>query len=173
MDSYLERLRQELEDAMAGATPAGLGKGPAGKWTPAQVLEHLFLTYHSTNKGLARCLETGTPLATRPTLRNNIRSFVVVNLGYFPRGRKAPERTIPKGMPAEEVQRAILAEIHRMDAGLTECERKFGSGSKLLDHPVLGPFTAQQWRKFHWVHGRHHAGQIRERLAKDWGFKSA
>jgi hypothetical protein len=24
--------------------------------------------------------------------------------------------------------------------------------------------TAGEWRKFHWVHGRHHARQIRERI---------
>jgi DinB superfamily len=164
MDSYLERLRQELENAMAGATPARLGNGPAGKWTPAQVLEHLFLSYHHTSKGLAKCLEKGTPLATAGTLRDRVRAFVVVDVGYFPSGRKAPERAEPRGMPAEEVQRALVPEIQQMDAGLTECERKFGARTKLLDHPVLGPFTARQWRKFHWVHGRHHARQIRERL---------
>jgi hypothetical protein len=33
-----------------------------------------------------------------------------------------------------------------------------------MDHPFLGPLTASQWRKFHLVHGRHHARQIRERM---------
>jgi len=28
---------------------------------------------------------------------------------------------------------------------------------------VLGPLTASQWRKFHWIHGRHHVKQISER----------
>jgi Protein of unknown function (DUF1569) len=166
MDSYLERLRQELEDAMAGTNPAALANGPAGKWSPAQVLEHLFLTYQGTNKGLAKCLEKGVPLANPGTLRDRLRAFVVVNLAYFPNGRRAPERTTPRGMPAEEVQRAIIPEIQQMDAGLAECERRFGRQTKILDHPVLGPFNPRQWRKFHWVHGRHHARQIRERLGK-------
>jgi hypothetical protein len=26
--------------------------------------------------------------------------------------------------------------------------------------------TADQWRRFHWIHGRHHARQIRERVGK-------
>jgi hypothetical protein len=26
---------------------------------------------------------------------------------------------------------------------------------------MLGPLTAGQWRKFHLIHGRHHAKQIR------------
>ncbi|MFY9560540.1 MAG: DinB family protein [Terriglobales bacterium] len=166
MDSYLERLQRELEDAMAGTTPASLGNGPAGKWTPAQVLEHLFLTYQNTNKGLAKCLENGIPLATRANLKHRVGTFLVVNIGYLPGGAKAPERATPRGMSAEEVQRAILPEIQQMDAGLTKCEHQFGAQAKVLDHPILGPFSVAQWRKFHWVHGRHHARQIRERLGK-------
>jgi hypothetical protein len=30
-----------------------------------------------------------------------------------------------------------------------------------LDHPILGPLTGGQWRKFHLVHGLHHVKQIR------------
>jgi hypothetical protein len=70
MDSYLERLRQELEDAIAGASPTDLAQASLGKWNAAQILEHLFLTYRSTNRGLAKCLEQGTPLVTRDTARN-------------------------------------------------------------------------------------------------------
>ena len=169
MDSYLERLRWELEETMTVAGPECVDGGPEGKWTSAQILEHLFLTYHHTNKGLAKCLERGTPLGTRATLRHRLSTLLVVNLAYFPPGRKTPERAAPKGMPADEVRRAILPEIQRMDAGFAECERRFGASVKILDHPLLGPFDVGQWRKFHWVHGRHHARQIQERLGKASG----
>jgi len=166
MDSYLERLQQELENAMAGAIPADLGKGPAGKWSPAQILEHLLLTYRGTNKGIRKCLETGAPLATRATLKQRLQGFVVLDLGYLPEGRKSPERLIPRGIPCEEVSRAILSEIQQMQSGLADCERRFGARTKVLDHLFLGPLTAAQWRKFHWMHGRHHARQIRQRLGR-------
>jgi Protein of unknown function (DUF1569) len=165
MNSYLERLRQELEDATAGAGDASMTRAPEAKWNAAQVLEHLFLTYKHTNRGIAKCLEQGTPSATRATLRDRFATLLVVNLGHIPAGRKAPERAIPQGMPAEEVQPAIAAELQRMISGLDVCERKFGVRTKLMDHPFLGPLTANQWRKFHWVHGRHHARQIRERIS--------
>lgn len=164
MDSYLERLRQELETTMTVAGSERMNSGPPGKWTPAQVLEHLFLTYRGTNVGLAKCLEKGAPQARAVTFKDQVRTFVVVNLACLPTGRKAPERATPKGMPAEDVQRAILAEIQKMEVGFAECGRKFGPRMKILDHPVLGPLNVDQWRKFHWVHGRHHARQIRERL---------
>jgi len=164
MDSYLERLRQELEDAIGGASLSDWAQALVGKWNTAQILEHLFLTYKSTNRGLAKCLEQDTPLATRAGLRHRMAAMLVVNLGYVPAGRKAPERATPRGMPLEEVQQAIARELRRMGSGLDDCERRFGAGTKIMDHPFLGPLTAGEWRKFHWVHGRHHARQIRERL---------
>lgn len=166
MNSYLERLRQELEDATAGASAVGMTQAPAGKWSAAQILEHLFLTYKHTNRGMEKCLEQGIPSATRATLKDRIATLMVVNLGHIPAGRNAPERAVPRGMPAKEVQEALTSEFKRMVSGFDDCERRFGARTKIMDHPFLGPLTAEQWRKFHWVHGRHHARQIRERIGK-------
>jgi len=166
MDSYLEHLQRELEDATGGAAAAGLTHAPAGKWSAAQILEHLLLTYQNTNRGLAKCLAQGAPLATRATLKHRLAKLLVVNLGYLPGGRKAPERVTPRGMPPQEVQQAIAPELQKMNSGLDDCERRFGSRTKIMDHLFLGPLTANEWRKFHWVHGRHHARQIRERMGK-------
>jgi Protein of unknown function (DUF1569) len=166
MNSYLERLRQELEDATGKASAHALTQAPAGKWSAAQILEHLFLTYKHTNRALAKCLEENAPLATRATLRDRLATLLVVHFGHVPRGRKAPERALPRGMSPEEVQPAIAVELQKMASGLNDCERKFGVRTKIMDHPFLGPLTADQWRKFHWVHARHHARQIRERLGK-------
>ena len=164
MNSYLERLWQELETAIGQAGAGDLAKAPAGKWAPAQILEHLLLTYRGTNFGIAKCLERGAPLARQTTLKDRMAALLVVNFGYIPEGRKAPERAVPQGMAPAEVQHALPSELQRMASGLDDCERQFGSNTKILDHPFIGPLTANQWRKFHWVHGRHHARQIRERL---------
>lgn len=166
MDFSLERLRQELEDAIGSASPSALAQAPPGKWNAAQILEHLFLTYKNTNRGMAKCVEQSAPLATRATVKQLVATLLVVNLGYLPEGRKAPERATPRGMPPEEVQRAIVPELQKMGAGLDDCERRFGTRTKIMDHPFLGPLTAGEWRKFHWVHGRHHARQIRDRMGK-------
>jgi len=166
MDSYLERLRQELEDAIRAASPDGWTQAPPGKWNAAQILEHLFLTYKGTNHLMAKCLEQGAPQATHATLKHRVAILLVVGLQYMPGGRKAPERVVPRGMPLEEVRRAVLPELQTMASGLDDCERRFGARTKIIDHVVLGPLTAGEWRKFHWVHGRHHARQIRQRMAK-------
>src|SRR5215470_8550583 len=144
MDSYLAQLQQELEDAIAGASSADLARGPAGKWNPAQILEHLYLTYRGTNYGIEKCLENQTPLVSSATIKHRIGRFLICNLGFVPRGFKAPERTRPQGMPVEELLQSIFPEIQRLDCGLANLEKKFGGETKILDHPRIGPITAGQ-----------------------------
>jgi Protein of unknown function (DUF1569) len=164
MNSYLERLRNEIEEAVGGADADRMAQSPGGKWNAAQILEHLFLTYKQTNRGMEKCLEQGASLATAATLKHRVARMILLNLRHVPGGRKAPERATPRGMPPEEVRRAILLELEKMSSRLDDCERRFGVRAKIMDHPFLGPLTAEQWRKFHWIHGRHHARQIRERI---------
>jgi len=163
MPSHLEQLHSELAGALAGASDNALIQAPQGKWNSAQILEHLFLTYKNTNFGLDKCLQQGAPLATRASFKHRVGKMLVVNLGYMPKGRVAPKRVLPQGAAPEDVRSNIFVEIQKMESGFAECERRFGA-TAIMDHPFLGPLSANEWRKFHLVHGRHHARQIRERM---------
>jgi hypothetical protein len=169
MDSRMENLQQALESAVEGMTGEQLSWRPGEKWCAAEVLEHLYLTYTGTIKGFEKAMAAGKPLVTRATMRQRVRSFVVLGLGHLPEGRTAPENTRPRGLAAEKVREEILGKIAAMDAIIAQCEARFGRGIKLLDHPILGPLTGTQWRKFHLVHGRHHQKQIlrlREKISR-------
>ena len=166
MDAYLERLRAAITSAILGMTAEDLVRHPDGKWSTAEVLEHLYLTYTGTVKGFERCLQAGKPLARTPIVKDRMRVFVVTGLGHLPEGRKAPDRTRPRGMAADEVTREIGPSISAMDELIAQCEARFGKRTRVLDHPVLGPLTARQWRKFHWVHGCHHLKQIQKLRVK-------
>jgi hypothetical protein len=160
MDSYLERLQAAIISATEGMTTPDLTRHPAGKWSTAEVLEHLYLSYTGTTKGCERCLQAGKPLARTPNLKDRLATAVVVGAGYFPPGREAPKQTRPRGVPAEKVAVDIGPQIVAMDILLGQCETRYGKRTRILDHPELGPLTAAQWRKFHWVHGKHHVKQI-------------
>ena len=160
MDSQLEQLKLSLESAVAAMSGEQLSWHPAGKWCAAEILEHLFLTYTGTIKGFEKLVMSAKPLATRPSMRQRLRTFVVTGLSYMPEGRKAPTPSQPKGLAREMVLREIGGKMAAMDAIITECEQRFGRRAPLLDHPILGPLSAAQWRKFHAVHGRHHLKQI-------------
>jgi hypothetical protein len=160
MDSRLEKLKQGLESAVEGMSSEQLSWHPADKWCAGEVLEHLYLTYTGTIKGFERVMAAGKPLATQASLAQRLRTVVVVRFGHLPEGRKAPENTRPRGLAAEQVRSEVGAKIVAMDAIIAQCEARFGRRVKLLDHPILGPLTGAQWRKFHLVHGRHHQKQL-------------
>ena len=83
-------------------------------------------------------LQADKPLARETKWVDRAKTFVVVNLGYLPSGRKAPSTSKPKGLPAEKVVAEILPKIAEMDAVIARCEQKCGT-AKMLDHPILGP----------------------------------
>jgi len=163
VDPRLQRLQTEIASAVAGLTPEQLSRHPPGKWCAVEILEHLYLSYTGTTKGFSRVLEAAKPLATSPTLRQCGRRVVVLGFRHLPSGREAPQVTRPRGTPAETVLAEIGMKIAEMDDMIRTCEEKLGKRNRLLDHPILGPLTGGQWRKFHLVHGLHHAKQIRRR----------
>jgi len=160
MDPRLQQLRAAIAASIEGMSREQLSWSMPGKWNTAQVLEHLFLTYTGTIKGCERCLETGKPLADSPSLRQRVAAAVIVHGGYMPRGAQAPERSRPKGTPLESVLTELGPKLATMDDLLRQCEARYGKSTPLMNHPILGPLTGRQWRRFHWVHGRHHVKQI-------------
>jgi hypothetical protein len=169
-DPHLGRLQREIESAVRGFSPEQLTKSMSGKWSAAEILEHLYLTYTGTIRGFARVLEAGKPLATKSTIRKRVATMVVFGLGRLPSGRESPPMARPKGLPAEKVIAEIGGKIAELDDIMAQCAEKFGKTVPLLDHPLLGPFSAPQWGKFHLVHGMHHMKQIR-RLREQLGLK--
>ena len=162
---YLQQALDDIDAATRGLTTADLERLPAGKWSPAQILEHLALGFGATAKGAARCLAAGRPAAGVPTLRHHVATALVVTVGYLPSGRSAPERTRPRGLSGGAAMEAVRANLVAMDDALARCAQRFGARAALLDHPILGPLSVSQWQKFHRVHTRHHMKQI-ERLRR-------
>ena len=161
MDSNLAQLHSILANAIRSLTPDLLTRHPEGKWSAAEILEHLNLTYLGTIKGLERCLQSGTTSASSDRGRKRWQRLAVIGAGYFPGGRQSPPQVAPRGSPAQQVTAEILGNVVRLDGVIQECEIRFGRSQPVVDHPVLGPLTAAEWRKFHLVHGKHHAKQIR------------
>jgi Protein of unknown function (DUF1569) len=160
MDLRLNKLKESLQSAVEGMSSEQLRWHPPGKWCAVELLEHLYLTYTGTIKGFERVVSQGKPLASRATVAQRALTLVVVGFGYMPAGRKAPAMVVPKGLPPEAVRNEIGAKIVAMDAIIGQCEARFGRRVPLLDHPILGPLRAPQWRKLHLVHGQHHLKQL-------------
>ena len=106
------------------------------------------------------------PMVRRPRTRIEwVTSFLILTVGWFPPGREAPQGS----RPAEHVDRKY-AEQHFRE-GLERFNRIAPAllvsrpRDLFVKHPRLGDLTLPEWMRFHLVHDRHHAQQIRARSA--------
>jgi hypothetical protein len=155
------RTLQAIEQAVAGLSPQDFTRAPAGKWSAEQILEHLDLTFAGTVKTMRRALEKG-PRVLPSRVSQRFLKWLVVGFGYVPHGRKAPEPVQPRGGQGAAVVDAIRQHLRETDEAIAAFEQKYGPRAT-HNHPVLGALTAQQWRRFHLVHTRHHMKQVRAR----------
>jgi hypothetical protein len=163
MHAHLQQTLAIIEAATrGGGTECSARKDPA-QWSVCEVVEHLQRAFLGTAKGFERCLDKGETMATTAPLKKRVAAFVLINFGYFPEGRQAPKHVLPTGeLDLQAVLDAVRRDLERLDAAAIRARDRFGN-VKVMDHPILGPFTVDQWLKFHLVHTRHHEKQIRAR----------
>jgi hypothetical protein len=163
MKPHLERCLAIVLDATKGGGAETAVRRDPNKWSVVEIVEHLTRSYSGTAKGFERCVEKGAPLATAPTLKQTLQQLALISLGFFPEGRQAPKHIVPTGeLDLNAVLDAIRRDLARLDAAAIAARQALGSG-KMLDHPILGALTVDQWLAFHVVHTKHHAKQIAQR----------
>ncbi|PYP83831.1 MAG: hypothetical protein DMG65_23655 [Candidatus Angelobacter sp. Gp1-AA117] len=161
LSPLLQRALHSIETTTAGMTDEEMLRHPEGKWSPAEILEHLSLAYSTTVTRMRDLLEKPQGVEVRhPSLRERIAGFLVIRLNYIPPGRKSPERIVPKGISPAEAHKAVRAGLADIDQVISECAQRFGTRSFIMVHPILGPLTVKEWRKFHCVHTLHHMRQV-------------
>jgi hypothetical protein len=152
---------EALRAASASLSSADLQRREPGKWSVEQIYDHLEKPYSSTAYILGRCAEQGVAKGGRPTLKNRIQAFVVTSLGYFPTGVASPEVAIPAASPAPGAVERAVAALLTFDRAAAAAEARLGPRARVANHPIMGPFTVNQWRRFHLFHTRHHMKQVR------------
>jgi hypothetical protein len=162
----VEACRTLIDTAIAGLDDAQGGVRVEGRWSIAEIVEHLDRTYTGTTKGLQRCLEAGSTRTSASTARGRLRRWLVVTLGWFPSGIEAPRHVVPTGKVVLSATAAgVRQHLAEMDDILARAAGRFGRKA-VLDHPILGPFSIADWARFHFVHTRHHCAQIRNRRGR-------
>jgi hypothetical protein len=149
---------------LAGRPDADWHRAPPGKWTPAQIVQHLAIGID----GSGRTFESRR---AKPSMRRRPRTagqrlgcLLVLRLGWIIPGRESPPDVRPTEHPdraaVERQLRDGVARFLRLDRELAERSRDL-----FVKHPYLGDLTLPEWLRFHALHSAHHAKQIRARLA--------
>ncbi|HET9708100.1 MAG TPA: hypothetical protein VFP39_07335, partial [Gemmatimonadales bacterium] len=107
------------------------------------------------------------PMVRRPLkLRERIAKVLVLDLGFFPPFLQAPEKSVPP----DQIERFVAEEHFRKSFDRTLEIAKLLLPARARDlfvkHPRLGDLTLPEWMEFHVRHARHHAKQIRQRIAE-------
>src|SRR5258708_7755204 len=148
-----------------GRPEADWYRAPAGKWTCAQIVEHLAISleYSAVTFDKRRAHDS---MVRRPRrFMERLGSAVILGLGWYPQGFKAPEGTVPAAnvtSPAAEAKfRAGLTNWQELQHMLLPARRVH----PVVKHPPLGDLTAEEWMRFHALHAPPHAQQIKARPA--------
>ena len=166
MNRFLQRSHDALQECASRLTLGQLTARPPGKWTIAEILEHLSRAYSHTTAGARKAIAAQKPLSRPVGFGARLRAVVVVECGYLPTGVESPKMVVPVGIdPATALTESTDA-LRDMDLALAEAGGRFGLHTSVMNHPIIGPLSIRQWRKFHWVHTRHHVRQIVARSSR-------
>ena len=163
-DSWAGPIR-EHEEAVAAfveameRVPVGVWREPIGpgKWTPAQIVEHVYLAY----RVLLDELGGGPPMKAKagPFMQRVLRWFLLPHMLFhrtFPKGARSPREVRPSddGVAHEDAVVRLRAAAQEFEHGLARSERSH------LTHPYFGRVDLPRALRFAAVHTEHHRRQL-------------
>ena len=161
--SRLVELSALVLDPFGDRSDAEWERAPAGKWTPAQIVEHLSLGLNLSGETFLARRNHAPMSRRRRTPAERIATLLILGFRWFPPGRKAPSRTTPEPITRRVAEEHFLAGLAAW--ALIERDLLPSRGHDLfVKHPRLGDLTIDEWIRFHRIHARHHARQIRQRI---------
>jgi hypothetical protein len=146
-----------------GISPEDWHRGPRGKWSIAQIIAHLAAGVDLSSSVFAQRAEK-TGMRRRSNPGQAVLRHLLLGFGTFPPGRQSPEITRPPERPDPDIVSAQYRMGVERFATLAQTWTEKRLSEVFVKHPLLGDLNLPEWIRFHYVHARHHAKQIRSRL---------
>lgn len=138
-------------------------RGPEGKWSIAQIVQHLAIGVDSVAEAFAR-REDAQGMKRRATPHQTVLRHLALGLGRFPPGLESPQGARPDEHPEPDLIQAQFRMGVEQFRDIAERWPRARQEAVFVNHPILGDLNFPEWVRFHFVHCRHHARQIRHRL---------
>lgn len=156
LEAHHQAVQKFLASARAVAPAQWDQPRSAGKWSRAQVVEHLALAYEASCEALqGRATGPVPPRALRPLLRTLLLRPILW-LGRFPTRLTAPASLQPNTDPADAPSLLSLLE----SATNRFAAQAAAASSDHMDHPAFGRLTIVDFIRFQEIHTRHHRSQL-------------
>jgi hypothetical protein len=164
----LDRARGALGDAVERVPPAARQERPGpGRWSTAEVLEHLAIAERNFSARVATAIEAaraaglGAEMGARAPLPEAIEARMADRVNT----RTAPDPVRPTGSVDAASAWGLLEEGHRRLRTLVEAADGLALGQVTADHHSFGALTIYQWIELMAAHEGRHAEQILELAA--------
>jgi len=160
IELHRDAIRTYLARAGSLSDSAWIAPRAPGKWSPAELTQHLIQTYEA----LVAEMSGGPGLRVRVKGWRlfTIRLFAMPRFlkhGIVPPGVRAPKETVPAAGDSDRA--AALARLQGASRTFEDLARvgesRRGSG---VTHPFFGRLSLAQGVRFAEVHLRHHTGQL-------------
>lgn len=132
---------------------------PNDKWSPAQIADHLRLTYVVIGAELAG--QSGIRIRTKWWQQRIFRFLYlprILNQGRFPKGAPAVREIRPAAGPFD--REPLLAALRREGEDFIAVVRSGRLADAKVTHPFLGPLDVFAGVRFLTQHLRHHQAQL-------------
>jgi len=138
-------------------------RAPKGKWTVAQIVAHLATSVDLSSSTFEKRKEK-YGMFRRSTPGQAVLRNLLLTIGRFPPGRKAGEATTPPAQPDVDLVSAQFRMGVERFTTMADTWPKSRQDEVFVQHPFLGDLNLPEWVRFHYIHARHHAKQIADRL---------
>jgi len=152
-----------LQAGRAVPEPAWTRPVAPGKWSPAQVAEHVRLSFEVLTRELVE--GTGMRVVVPPWkgfLLRRVYLRRILRTGRFPRNIRAPREARPVAPPAPQSEALRLVEAAAADFEAA-CAGVADPRSRRLTHPYFGRLPLPLACRFLARHTRHHQDQLAPR----------
>ncbi len=160
----LARLEPIVLHPLRGLREAHWHTAPRGAWTIAQIVEHLAISVDIVATIFAERVER-EDMRRRSKPHQTVLRHLVLTAGRIPPGFKAVPGSEPSSRPDPELVSAEFRMGVELTRSFVEQWPSRRQVSVYVGHPLLGDLNLPEWARFHYLHCRHHARQIRDRLA--------
>lgn len=161
----LDSIESIVLDPLQGVAERDWCSAPEGKWSLAQIVEHLAIAFDLVATGLA-ALPEDVRKERDATPAQSVLRHALLGSGELPPDMKAPDISQPSDDPDPELVVARFRMGIENTRAMVEDWAEERQVTSYLKHPVLGDLNLPEWVRFHFVHCTLHSRQIEKRLTE-------
>lgn len=163
ISNHLDRLEPLMLQPLHGLGDGDWHLAPVGKWSIVQVLQHCTIGIDLVARSFHE-LAGADPMQRDSKPHQTVLRHLTLGVGQYPGALKALPHAVPDEKPDPEMVSAQFRMGVEQYKALADEWPEQKQTTVFVQHPLLGDLNLPEWVRFHYLHCRHHAGEIDDLL---------